>query len=135
MGEFRAGGVVASISISRGLGLMFGLTLVAMTNEWPDTVFEELVLVGKLGVCLRLVIPLACHRLLGLDPQFPVGQFYQVGCRMIYLQYIQHLLIHNLIILDPDQLFQIFLSNQAIQPVISDVEIVFNGCSLIIGIL
>ena len=57
IGDFRANMFVASRSISRYLGLM----LLAMTNGWPDTAFEESVLLGKLGVYCMSVIPLACH--------------------------------------------------------------------------
>ena len=72
-GDFRAGGVVASTSISRWLGLKVRLTLVTMMNGWPDTVFEESVMFGKLGVCLMMVIPLACHDPLEFELQIPVN--------------------------------------------------------------
>ena len=42
-----------------------------MTNGWPDTASEESVLLGKLGVYLTSVEPLACHVPLRSDPQFP----------------------------------------------------------------
>ena len=126
MGDFRAEVVVASRSISRGLGLIFGLTLLAMTNEWGDTVFEESVLVGKLGLCLSLVIPLTYHDPLGLDPQFPGAHFLHVDRRrLIFL----HLLIHDLIILDTEPGFQLFLIlfHLLAQPIINNVEIISPG--------
>ena len=58
VGQCKDGVFVASRSISQGLGLIFGLTLLAMTNEWGDTVLEESVLLGKLRLCLTAVIPL-----------------------------------------------------------------------------
>lgn len=67
--------LVAGKSIGRCLGLIARLTLVAMTNGRPDTAFEESVLLRKLGVCLMLVIPLACHVPLRFDPQCPLAIF------------------------------------------------------------
>ena len=61
--------VVASRSISRYPGLTRRMILLAMTNGWPDTAFEESVVLGKLGVYPTSVIPLARHVTLRLDPQ------------------------------------------------------------------
>lgn len=62
---------------------MVWLTLLAMTNGRTDTVFEESVLLGKLGVFPMFVIPLACHEPLGLDLQFPLAIFLQFVIRAL----------------------------------------------------